>query len=47
MKPLSFEKKKKLEGLFFVSPFIIGLLLFFLYPFYTSFKLSFGENVSI
>ncbi len=47
MKSLSFEKKKKLEGLFFVSPFIIGLLLFFIYPFFTSFKLSFGENVSI
>lgn len=35
--------KDKLKGLVFVSPFIIGVLLFFIYPIYMSIKLSFGN----
>lgn len=43
MKRLSIEKKKKIEGLILVSPFIIGVLLFFVYPLFTTIRLSFGE----
>ena len=39
--------RHKLEGLFFVSPFIIGTALFFLYPIYQSIRLSFGYVVDI
>lgn len=35
--------KDKLKGLVFVSPFIIGLMIFFAYPIYISLKLSFGK----
>jgi len=35
--------KDKLKGLVFVSPFIIGVILFFIYPIYMSVKLSFGK----
>lgn len=47
MKPLSFEKKNKIEGLILVSPFIVGLILFFIYPLYVSVKLSFGKITSV
>ncbi len=40
---LSMEKKQVLEGYVFVSPFIIGLLVFFAYPLYISVKLSLGK----
>jgi len=43
MKQLSIEKKKKIEGLVLVSPFILGVLLFFVYPLFTTIRLSFGE----
>jgi ABC-type sugar transport system permease subunit len=35
--------RDKLKGLVFISPFLVGLLLFFLYPIYISLKLSFGK----
>lgn len=35
--------RDKLKGLVFVSPFIIGLMIFFAYPIYISLKLSFGK----
>lgn len=35
--------KDKLKGLVFVSPFILGVMLFFIYPIYMSVKLSFGN----
>lgn len=35
--------RDKLKGLVFVSPFILGVCLFFLYPIYISLKLSFGK----
>lgn len=40
---LTMEAKHQLEGLIFISPFIGGMLLFFLYPLYMSLKLSFGK----
>lgn len=39
--------RHKLEGLFFVTPFIIGLMIFFLFPFFMSIKLSFGKVKNI
>ena len=44
---LSMNNRHKLEGLFFVSPFIIGTALFFIYPIYMSIRLSFGRVVDI
>lgn len=40
---MSKSKKDRLKGLIFVSPFIVGLFLFFLYPIYMSIRLSFGK----
>lgn len=40
---LSIEKKKKVYGYIFVSPFILGSLLFFLYPVIQSFILSYSK----
>ena len=42
-KRLSRATKEKLKGLVFVSPFIIGLAVFFIFPIYISLKLSFGK----
>lgn len=39
---LSRATKEKLKGLVFISPFLIGVFAFFLYPIYISLKLSFG-----
>lgn len=39
--------KDKLKGLVFVSPFIVGLCLFFIYPVYMSIRLSFGHLKNI
>ncbi len=39
--------KDKLKGLVFVSPFIVGLCLFFIYPIYMSLYLSFGHLKNI
>lgn len=36
-------ERDAMKGLVFVSPFIIGVFLFFLYPIYISIKLSFGK----
>lgn len=35
--------REKLKGFVFVSPFIIGLFIFFLFPIFISLKLSFGK----
>ena len=40
---LPYEKKKSLYGFFFVSPWIIGFLLFFLKPFFQSLIFSFSD----
>lgn len=40
---LNMSNRHKLEGLFFVSPFIIGTALFFIYPIFMSIRLSFSS----
>ncbi len=40
---LSVEKKKSLQGLLFLLPFIIGFILFFSYPIIQSLRYSFSE----
>lgn len=44
---LSLQTKDQMKGLVFVSPFIIGVLLFFVYPITLSLRLSFGEITNI
>jgi len=44
---LSMSTRHKLEGLFFVSPFIMGTALFFLYPIFISLRLSTGSITDI
>lgn len=46
-KKMSLQKRRTLEGLMFVSPWILGALLFFLYPVFFSLRLSFSEIVSM
>jgi ABC-type sugar transport system permease subunit len=41
--PMTLTTKHKMEGLIFVSPFIIGILLFFAYPIFLSLRLSVGH----
>ena len=40
---LTFEKRSMLHGYIFVSPFIIGTIIFFAFPLYISLRLSFGQ----
>lgn len=44
---LSGEKRHSLEGLTFISPFIIGTIIFFIFPLFVSIKLSFGKLVKM
>lgn len=44
---LDLHKRNSLKGLVFVAPFIIGIILFFIYPIFLSLRLSFGEQVGI
>ena len=44
---LSLRTKDQLKGLVFVSPFIIGVIMFFAYPIFLSLRLSFGKIDSI
>jgi ABC-type sugar transport system permease subunit len=44
---LSGEKRKKFEGIVFVSPFILGTLIFYMFPLFMSIKLSFGKLKSM
>ncbi len=44
---LDLHTKDQLKGLVFVSPFIIGVLMFFIYPITLSLRLSLGEISSI
>lgn len=39
---LSMRRRETLTGIFFVAPFVVGTLVFFLYPLITSFLLGFG-----
>ena len=42
-KQLSMRTKDRMKGLVFISPFIIGVLAFFVYPVFLSLRLSFGK----
>jgi ABC-type sugar transport system permease subunit len=44
---ISAEKRRMLEGYVFVLPFILGMLFFFVFPFFVSIKLSFGDLVKM
>ena len=43
MRKLTLENKKSLLGLFFTSPWIIGVIVFFLYPLISTIRYSFSE----
>lgn len=45
-KRLTLRQRRTLEGLMFVSPWIIGAILFFIEPIFVSIRLSFSEIVS-
>jgi len=40
---LSMEKRNMVEGYIFISPFLLGTLIFFAFPLFMSIKLSFGK----
>ena len=44
---MSLHEKDQLKGLVFVAPFILGVLLFFIYPITLSLRLAFGKVDSI
>ncbi|MBE5949429.1 MAG: sugar ABC transporter permease [Lachnospiraceae bacterium] len=44
---LTLRQRDQFKGLFFVSPYIIGMIAFFIYPVCTSFVLSFSDIASI
>lgn len=46
-KHLTIKTRRSLEGIMFVSPWIIGSLLFFIFPLITSIRLSFSELTSM
>lgn len=46
-KKMSLQKRRTLEGLMFVSPWIIGALLFFIYPVFVSLRLSVSDMVTL
>lgn len=44
---MDLHTRNSLKGLVFVTPYIIGILLFFVYPIYLSLRLSVGEHMAI
>lgn len=46
-KGLSMRQRRTLEGLMFISPWIVGALLFFVYPIIVSIRLSMSELTSM
>lgn len=46
-KKMTLHTRNSLKGLVFVSPFIIGMLVFFVYPIILSVRLAFGSKVAI
>jgi len=44
---MDLHTRNSLKGLVFVAPFIVGIILFFVYPIYLSLRLSIGEQVAI
>ncbi|MGC6584865.1 carbohydrate ABC transporter permease [Paenibacillus sp. Dod16] len=41
--PLSFEKKKRIMAMLFITPWFLGFLFFFVTPLFTSLRFSFSE----
>lgn len=46
-KKMSLRRRRTLEGLMFVSPWILGALLFFVYPLFVSIRLSVSDMVTL
>lgn len=46
-KKMSLQKRRTLEGLMFISPWMIGALLFFVYPIFFSLRMSFSDMISL
>lgn len=46
-KKMTMQKRRTLEGLMFVSPWIIGAILFFIYPLFVSIRLSVSDMVTL
>lgn len=46
-KGMSMRQRRTLEGLMFVSPWIIGAILFFVYPIFVSLRLSFSTLLNV
>jgi len=44
---INMQTRRTLQAYTFISPFIIGLLVFFIFPIFVSVKLSFGRLVSL
>jgi len=44
---LSMQTRRNLQAYTFISPFIVGMCVFFLFPLFVSIKLSFGKLVSL
>lgn len=44
---MSLKRRRTLEGLMFVAPWIIGALLFFVYPLFVSLRLSVSDMVTL
>lgn len=44
---MDLHTRNSLKGLVFVAPFIVGILMFFVYPIYLSLRLSVGSDVKI
>lgn len=44
---MDLHTRNSLKGLVFVAPFIVGIILFFIYPIYMSVRLSISEQVAI
>jgi len=43
MKKMTIEQRKKMTGAFFIAPWVIGLLMFWIYPVITSFVMSLNQ----
>lgn len=46
-KGMSMRRRRTLEGIMFISPWILGALMFFVYPIIVSVRLSFSHLVSV
>ncbi len=44
---MTLQRRRSLEGLMFVSPWIVGAILFFIYPLFVSLRLSVSDMVTL